>query len=228
MMIRFILCVVFFISSSLAVVKSLADPIEPVLLKADIGAGQKAFQQCVGCHTTKQNEGIRIGPNLWEVAERKIGGAKDFNYSEAFKKLKGNWDYPTLNAFLSNPAKFAPGTRMVIAGIQNDEQRTNLIAYLYTLSNSSALAASSSTAVPPPASDPFGKDWPQGEGRDVTGYSCSVCHSLAIVKQQGLSYESWDELIEWMVDEQGMDPLPEDKLKSVLGYLSTHFNEERQ
>jgi cytochrome c len=50
-------------------------------------------------------------------------------------------------------------------------------------------------------------DWdglPPGSGREEVYYSCQACHSLAIVKQQGLSRESWDETLVWMVEEQGM------------------------
>ncbi len=228
-MIRFFVCTVFLFGASLVTQQSIANPINPQLLNADAQSGQQIFQQCVGCHTNKPDEGVRIGPNLWGVVEREIGKAKGFKYSDAFKTLKGKWNYETLTDFLSNPSQFVPGTRMVIAGIQNDKQRRDLIAYLYTLNDDSGLAVKGdSTSTSSQGSDPFGNDWPKGEGREVTGYSCSVCHSLAIVKQQGLSYDNWDELIEWMVDEQGMDPLPEDKLKSVLGYLSTNFNENRK
>lgn len=73
------------------------------------------------------------------------------------------------------------------------------------------------------ADDRFGNDWPAGPGRDLTGYFCGTCHSLAIVKQQGLSRTDWDELLDWMVEEQGManlDPVSRDQ---ILTYLSRHF-----
>ncbi len=73
------------------------------------------------------------------------------------------------------------------------------------------------------ANDPFGGDWPAGPGRELSGYFCGTCHSLAIVKQQGLSRTDWDELLDWMVEEQGManlDPVSRDQ---ILTYLSRHF-----
>lgn len=76
------------------------------------------------------------------------------------------------------------------------------------------------------ADDPFGSDWPAGEGRELTGGFCSACHSLAIVKQQRLSRDSWDEVLIWMVEEQGMPDLPEPQREQVLDYLSTHFGYE--
>ncbi len=69
----------------------------------------------------------------------------------------------------------------------------------------------------------FGSDWPPGQGRELTGHVCNACHSLAIVKQQGLSRDSWDELLDWMVEEQGMDELGDEQRQQILNFLATHF-----
>jgi cytochrome c len=131
-----------------------------------------------------------------------------------------------LDGFLYAPASHAPGTRMVYPGIKDDLQRINLIAYLHTLSDDPpALPAQ---AAGDGETDPFGSTWPAGPGRNLTGFTCSACHSLAIVKQQGLSRKSWDELLDWMVEEQGMgEPGPEQR-KETLDYLATHFGIEHQ
>lgn len=71
--------------------------------------------------------------------------------------------------------------------------------------------------------DPFGNDWPAGPGRELTGAICGACHSLAIVKQQGLSQADWDELLDWMVEEQGMVQLEPAARTTILDYLATHF-----
>ncbi|MDX1402307.1 MAG: hypothetical protein R3245_10320 [Kiloniellales bacterium] len=69
-------------------------------------------------------------------------------------------------------------------------------------------------------------DWqglPPGPGREEVYYSCQACHSLAIVKQQGLSRESWDETLVWMVEEQGMpEPDPVER-NLILDYLANHY-----
>ena len=52
---------------------------------------------------------------------------------------------------------------------------------------------------------------------------CQACHSLAIVKQQGLDRESWDEALVWMVKEQAMPPIDPENRKLVLDYLTTHY-----
>lgn len=71
-----------------------------------------------------------------------------------------------------------------------------------------------------------GEDWdglPPGKGREEVFYSCQACHSLAIVKQQGLSREWWDDTLTWMVEEQNMAELDEEDRALVLDYLATHY-----
>lgn len=71
--------------------------------------------------------------------------------------------------------------------------------------------------------DPFGANWPEGEGRALTGAWCGGCHSLNLVRQQGLSYEGWDVLLDWMSEKQNMPPLKGDQRSTVLDYLTTNF-----
>lgn len=229
---RLVACAAFFVSMSAFSV----EPISPLLADADVDKGKRAFQLCAGCHSRKSGEGARVGPNLWNVVGRDIASTAGYRYSDGFKALKGKWDFETLNRFLYDPAGFAKGTRMMIPGTKNDATRANLIAYINTLSDSpmvlpksapGSVANNTAKKSPQKAVDAFSADWPQGPGRDDTGYTCSVCHSLSIVKQQGLSRDSWEEVIEWMIDEQGMSELSDEKLTMVLDYLSTHFNEVR-
>ena len=67
---------------------------------------------------------------------------------------------------------------------------------------------------------------PEGPGREEVFYSCQACHSLAIVKQQGLDRDSWDETLVWMVEEQEMEPLDPEVRTLVLDYLTTHYGRE--
>ena len=71
--------------------------------------------------------------------------------------------------------------------------------------------------------DEFGPDWPQGPGREDVGYFCAACHSLAIVKQQGLSRAGWDELFDWMIEDQGMPELESAERELYLDYLAANF-----
>ena len=70
------------------------------------------------------------------------------------------------------------------------------------------------------------EDWgglPPGPGREEVYYGCQACHSLRIVVQQGLSRDSWDETLEWMVDEQGMPELEPEEHQLILDYLANNY-----
>ena len=64
---------------------------------------------------------------------------------------------------------------------------------------------------------------PAGPGREIVFGLCQACHSLAIVKQQGLDRETWEETLVWMVEEQAMPPLDPENLQNVLDYLAINF-----
>ncbi len=72
------------------------------------------------------------------------------------------------------------------------------------------------------------EDLPQGPGREETFYTCSACHSFELVAKQRLSREDWDELIDWMITRQGMDPPDPDTRELIVGYLGVHFAPERK
>ena len=59
-----------------------------------------------------------------------------FNYSDAMKAMAGEWSADELNDFLYHPQVHVPGTKMTFAGIKNDQDRANVIAWLNTLADS--------------------------------------------------------------------------------------------
>lgn len=64
-------------------------------------------------------------------------------------------------------------------------------------------------------------------GVEETYAYCSGCHSERIVAQQGLTRDGWVEIMEWMVEEQGMGEIEEPDLTLILDYLTKHYNEDR-
>ena len=64
---------------------------------------------------------------------------------------------------------------------------------------------------------------PGGAGREEVYGLCGACHSLMIVKQQGLSRDAWVETLDWMVEEQGMPELDAETLDLVVDYLAEHY-----
>ena len=99
---------------------------------ADPEAGGKVFKvQCSACHGVVEGK-KGIGPSLFGVVGRKAGTVADFHYSEANKGSGITWDDATLDRYLVNPRAVVPGTTMPYAGLKNDTQRADLIAYLAT------------------------------------------------------------------------------------------------
>jgi cytochrome c len=180
-------------------------------------AGRRAFAVCGACHTATAGGAALIGPNLWGVVGRPVASVRDFDYSADFEALGGTWTPERLDRFLTNPMAFAPGTRMGYAGVADPVERAALVAYLATLQDGgpSAVAAA--------AQPDFGPDWPAGPGQAEAGVLCNVCHSLAIVKQQRLTRDVWDGLLDWMVEEQGMPEQTPERRLLILEYLATHF-----
>ncbi len=106
------------------------DDLAALLAAADPQAGAKSARICGACHSFDKGGPNKIGPNLWDIVGRQIGGADGYGYSDALSGMGGEWDYAALDAFLAKPSGFAPGTRMSFAGIKKAEDRANLIVFM--------------------------------------------------------------------------------------------------
>lgn len=93
-------------------------------------AGEKSFAKCAACHKVQKDAPHGVGPNLHGIVGKAVGSADGYNYSVAMKTHGGVWDAATLDAYLENPRKAVPGTKMAFAGINNAEERKILIDYL--------------------------------------------------------------------------------------------------
>ena len=110
-------------------------PIEPLLASASIDAGAKVFKKCAACHSVDKGGANKIGPALWGVVNRKIGGVQGFKYSTAMAKYGKKWSFEELNGFLHKPMKYMKGTKMGFIGLKKDKDRANVIAYMNSKSD---------------------------------------------------------------------------------------------
>jgi cytochrome c len=140
-----------------------AVPIDTLLASASSERGSQVAKQCQACHNFQEGQGPKIGPDLYNVVGRKIASAPGFNYSSALKSKNGNWDFNALNAWLTKPNTFAPGTAMTFAGLSNDKQRADMIAYLDSLSpNPVPLPKPQNAGAAPPSANGAGSNVPPG------------------------------------------------------------------
>lgn len=100
-----------------------------LLAAGDAAAGEAVFKKCGSCHKLDGTDGV--GPHLNGVVGRNHGSIGGFAYSEAMTaKSAEAWTPEALFAFLENPKKALPGTKMAFAGLPKPEDRANLIAFL--------------------------------------------------------------------------------------------------
>ena len=99
----------------------------------DAENGKDLFKVCRPCHQVGPGARNGIGPTLNGIVGSKAGTIAGFTYSEANKDAgtKGLvWTEDTLFKYLENPAAFMPGNKMTYAGIKDEADRRDLIAYL--------------------------------------------------------------------------------------------------
>ena len=111
-----------------------AQPIEALLATASVEHGAQIAKQCTICHNLQEGQGPKVGPDLYGVVGRALASVPSFKYSAALKAKGGTWTFDALNKWLTDPRADVPGTAMTFAGIANEKQRADVIAYLNTLS----------------------------------------------------------------------------------------------
>ncbi|MEN3745834.1 cytochrome c family protein [Sphingomonas sp. HF-S3] len=105
----------------------------PAMQAGNPATGAKLFLQCRACHTVNPGGANTVGPNLAGIMGAKAATRPGYAYSPALKNAKLTWDKPTMDAWLTRPAKVAPGNKMAFAGMSNPQARADMIAYLATL-----------------------------------------------------------------------------------------------
>jgi cytochrome c len=106
-----------------------------VFAEGDAAAGEKVFKKCKACHAIGEGAKNKVGPMLNGIVDNDIASVDGFKYSKAFvaKKAEGLvWTEEALDAYLTKPKKFIPGTKMSFAGLKKEKQRADVIAYLMT------------------------------------------------------------------------------------------------
>lgn len=89
--------------------------------------GEAVYGRCLACHALARD---RVGPRHCGLLGRRAGSVPGFAYSAALRASGIVWTEEALDRFIANPTKTVPGTTMGYAGVKDDAERRDLIAYL--------------------------------------------------------------------------------------------------
>lgn len=106
-----------------------------LLPKANAENGKAIFKKCHACHVAEKDKKPTVGPNLWDVVNRKRASYPGFAYSDAMKAKGGSWSFDELAKFIHSPKTYIPGTKMVFQGLPSESDEADVIAYLATLAD---------------------------------------------------------------------------------------------
>ena len=114
--------------STLIVIASAAA--SPAALAQDVAAGKTSFNKCMACHAVGEGAKNKVGPVLNGLSGRKSGTVEGYAYTEANKNSGITWDEAAFKDYIKDPKAKIPGTKMVFAGIKNEQEASDLWAFL--------------------------------------------------------------------------------------------------
>lgn len=85
---------------------------------------------CTVCHSVQKGVVGMMGPNLFGVVGRAAGSLEGFSYSKAMKDRAKPWDSDSIQAFITQPQSYVPGTYMPFMGMDSAEGRAEVACYL--------------------------------------------------------------------------------------------------
>ena len=107
-----------------------------LMAMGDVASGEKIFKKCAACHSINKGGKNKIGPALYNVVGRAVGGVGDYKYSKALASYGKEWSFEELNGYLTKPASYLKGTKMSFAGLRKEKDRASVIKYLNQSSDS--------------------------------------------------------------------------------------------
>ena len=96
----------------------------------DAEKGAAVFKKCSPCHKIGPGATNLVGPELDGLDGRHSGSVAGYTYSDANKNSGLVWDEATFKEYIKDPRAKIPGTKMVFAGIKNEQDINDLWAYL--------------------------------------------------------------------------------------------------
>jgi len=118
-------------------------------------------------------------------------------------------------------------TFLLLAFDRAGELRKDQYVHVPPAPKVAAAAVDPDKGKPPPHNDTV-EDMPEGKNRELTFYTCTACHGVALIKAQGLTRELWDSTLDLMVEKHRMPPIKAEERVEILDYLAEHFPPRRK
>lgn len=96
----------------------------------DLSAGERSWNKCRACHQIGEGARNLVGPQLNGLLGRNAGTAEGYSYSSANKNSGIVWDEASFAEYIKDPRVKIPGTKMIFAGIKNEKEIGDLLAFL--------------------------------------------------------------------------------------------------
>jgi cytochrome c len=177
----------------------LAAPAAEAAETADAERGAQLWVQCRSCHDLGEGARNRVGPHLNGLFGRPAAGIEGYAYSEDMERAGADglvWTAETIDHYIENPRSLVTGTRMAFRGIEEAEDRADLIAFLRRYSASPRdIPEAAPTALPrDPDVDPavlaIEGDPAYGE---YLASECLTCHQASGADEGIPSITGWPE-----------------------------------
>lgn len=153
-------------------------------LAADASRGEALFKACSQCHEVGARAKNKVGPHLDGVFGRKAGSIVGFKYSSAMKRAGDGglvWSVDAIDAYIHKPRTFIKGNRMSYRGMESDQDRADLVAWLEQISLTKPSADAnvpSTNAVVGFAAAVLEIDGDPAYGSYLSG-ECVTCHQIS-------------------------------------------------
>lgn len=96
----------------------------------DLEHGAQVYKKCVTCHAVGPDAKSKVGPPLNGLFGRKSGTHEGYSYTDANKNAAIVWDDAVFTKYIKDPKGVIPGTKMSFAGLKEEADIKDVIAYL--------------------------------------------------------------------------------------------------
>ncbi len=103
----------------------------------DAARGEELYEECAGCHEIGREAENSVGPVLNGIFDRKAGTVEGFEYSQPMMRASANglvWTLASLHSFIEDPWILVSETLMGFGGLDDAQERADIIAYLQIFS----------------------------------------------------------------------------------------------